>query len=293
MSLWIPVTLAAVLFQTARFMLQKHLASTGLSPAGATFARFLWAAPVVWAAVLIGGIAWPALPPAFWLQAAAGGATQILATVCVVMLFKSRNFAVGVTLKKTEVLLTVFIGLLLLGETISLAAFAAILCGLVGVLILTNMPEGRGLRRFANRAAALGVASGFFFAISGVTVRGATLLVPGDPGVRALITLAVVVTLQVAGLGAWLLWRERGEVSRVVAGWRTTIWVGLTSVAGSYLWFTGFTLQNAALVYAVGQLEVVLSLLASVLFFREVVTRRELAGIAFVTASVLALILLG
>ena len=48
MESWIWVTLAATVFQTARFMLQKMLATGGLSAAGATFARFFYSAPIVW-----------------------------------------------------------------------------------------------------------------------------------------------------------------------------------------------------------------------------------------------------
>lgn len=40
----------------------------------------------------------------FWAYALAGGLTQILATMCVVALFAERNFAVGITFKKTEVI---------------------------------------------------------------------------------------------------------------------------------------------------------------------------------------------
>lgn len=290
MSPWIAFTLAAVVFQTARFMLQKQLSASGLSPAGATFARFLWAAPLVWLAFAAQGGGFPAVPVLFWVYAVLGGITQILATICVVALFKSRNFAVGVTLKKTEVLLTVLVGFVVLGEGIGLAALFAILAGLAGVLLLTDLPGGKGVKRFANRAAVLGLASGVFFALSGVTYRGASLLIPAEPATRALLTLLVVVSAQVLILGAWLVLRERGELTRVVTGWRRTIWVGVTSVAGSYCWFAGFTLQTAALVYAVGQIEVVLSLLASVLFFRESLSGKELGGIALITASVLALI---
>jgi drug/metabolite transporter (DMT)-like permease len=108
--------------------------------------------------------------------------------------------------------------------------------------------------------------------------------------VRALITLVVVVTSQLLLMSVWLVWREKGEISRVISGWRVTSLVGLTSVAGSYCWFSAFTLQNAAYVYAVGQTEVILSLLASVLFFREKLSSREGIGIALISASVLALI---
>ena len=44
-------------------------------------------------------------------------------------------------------------------------------------------------------------------------------------------------------------------------------------MAGTMGWFTAFTLQKAAYVYALGQVELILSLAASVLFFRESVTR--------------------
>ena len=46
MSLWIVFTLAAAAMQTLRFMLQKQLKGVGLSTGGATFSRFLFAAPI-------------------------------------------------------------------------------------------------------------------------------------------------------------------------------------------------------------------------------------------------------
>ncbi|MEP5087784.1 MAG: EamA/RhaT family transporter, partial [Paracoccaceae bacterium] len=134
MSLWIPVTIAAAIFQTLRFMLQKHLSRAQLSAAGATFARFLYSAPLV-AVLLMAYLAWsgqalPSLSFAFWAYGATGGVAQVLATVCVVMLFKERNFAVGITFKKTEVIQTVFVGLIVLGEGVSWLGFAAIFVGL-------------------------------------------------------------------------------------------------------------------------------------------------------------------
>ena len=55
MELWIPITVAAAFSQNLRSALQKHLKGA-LSTAGATYVRFLYAAPlaVVYAAVLAG-----------------------------------------------------------------------------------------------------------------------------------------------------------------------------------------------------------------------------------------------
>ncbi len=129
-------------------MLQKQLKTTGLSTAGATFARFIYSAPLV--AVLITLYAsasqqsFPSMPGRFWAFALTGGLTQILATMCVVALFSHRNFAVGITFKKTEVVLTAIVGFVLLGEGIAWAGGLAIGIGLIGVLLLSDPPGGTG-----------------------------------------------------------------------------------------------------------------------------------------------------
>ena len=64
-------------------------------------------------------------------------------------------------------------------------------------------------------------------------------------------------------------------------------------MAGSFCWFAAFSLQSAAYVFAVGQVELIFSLAVSVLVFGERVTRRELGGIALLAVSILAIALLG
>ncbi len=295
--MWIIATLSAAFFQTLRFMLQKHLSTAGLSAGGSTFARFVFAAPVV--VILLAfylpgrGVALPHIGGSFLPYAVAGGAAQILATVCVVILFSHRNFAVGITFKKTEVIQTALAGFLILGEGIAVAGLFAILIGLIGVLVLSDMPALKGglLRRMGNRATALGLLSGAFFAISAVCYRGASLEVGSpDPLLRAGITLCAVLLFQVVALGAYLRGFERGEITRVIYSWRVAGWVGLTSMAGSMSWFTAVTLMNAAYVNALGQIELIFAILASVLFFKERITAREGIGIALISLSVLVLI---
>lgn len=297
-DLWIIVTLLAAAFQTVRFMLQKVLATSTLSAAGATFSRFLYSAPFI-ALLLVAymqatGASLPAMDARFWGFGLLGGTTQILATVCVVMLFKERNFAVGITFKKTEVMQTVLVGLLLLGEWVSLAGFGAIALGLVGVLLLSGGKDATGfhLSDLRNRAAGLGIISGILFAFSGVSYRGASLtLATDDPLLRAGVTLMAVVVMQTIIMTVWLSLRERGEMTRVWRARRVAVWIGLTSMGGSLCWFTAFTLQNAAYVNALGQVEMILSVIASTLFFKEKITQREAIGMAILVASILLLIL--
>lgn len=298
MELWIFASVAAALFQTVRFMLQKVLSMDVLSTAGSTFARFAYAAPAAMGVTL--AYLWfretqfPVLNGWFWFYAMLGGVSQILATVCVVALFRQRNFAVGITFKKTEVIQTAIVGVALFGAEVSIEGWGAILIGLVGVLLLSRTPGlDQGLwTSLTSRATGLGLTSGFFFAFSGTSYRAASLQIDSEDALlRAAVTLTCVTASQFIGMALWLRWREPGQLSAVWRARRVAVWVGLTSMAGSMGWFTAFTLQTAAYVQAVGQIELIFSLMASVLFFKETVTARELIGIGFLALSILTFIL--
>lgn len=298
MEIWIAASVAAALFQTVRFMLQKHLSQVSLSAAGATFARFVYSAPlavtalVVWLGVGKAEISQPGAD--FWVFGAIGGGAQILATVCTVMLFGRRNFAVGLTFIKVEVLLTALIGFVVLGEGISRFGLFAIVVGVSGVLVLSGpmVPTGPLWRRIISPSTALGLTAGALFGVSAVCYRGASLAVSADdPFVRALVTLAAATTMQMFAMAIWLYLRDRPQIGRVIGAWKTAGWIGLTSMAGTFFWFTAFTLQNAAYVKAVGQIELIFGILGTVLFFRERISPREWVGMGLLSVSILALML--
>jgi len=287
--------------QNLRFMLQKHLKATRLSTGGATFSRFVFAAPlaVLLVAVLVGtGLRDLPTPTArFALFAMTGGVTQILATLCVVELFAERNFTVGITLKKTETMQTAIIALIVLGEAVSAWGLVAIVIGLVGVVLLSDPPQTdvklKWQARLFNRASGFGLASGALFGVSATGYRGASLaLGGGDFVIRAAATLAFVTVFQTIIMAFWLKWRQPGELSRVMQSWRVTALVGVTGVLGSLGWFMAFTLQHAAYVKALGQIELVFTFLASYFYFKEHSSGRELTGIALVLASIAVLVLM-
>ncbi len=300
MALWIPITIAAAFMQNLRFMLQKHLKQTRLSTGGATFARFVFAAPLalVLAIVLARFSATPLPGPGyrFFGFAMVGGVAQILATFCVVALFAERNFTVGITFKKTEVVQTAILSLIILGESVSRFGVFAITVGLVGVVILADPPQRDkklGLKaRLFNKASGYGMASGALFGVSAIGYRGATLaLDQGGFFMRAALTLAFVTLFQSLVMALWLRWREVGEITAVLRSWRVSGLVGFTGMLGSLGWFSAFALQHAAYVKALGQVELVFTFLASYFIFKEVSTWREISGIALVIASILLLIL--
>lgn len=291
MEPWVLFSVLAAAAQTMRFAVQKVLVSAALSPAAATWARFLWSWPLAVALAFAYGRAtgaeFPELTPAFLIYAILGGAFQILATICTVSLFSMRAFAVGITFKKTEVMLTALAGFVILGDMISGPGAAAIAFGFVGVLLLSDPPEGGSI---FNKAAGIGILSGILFALSAVTYRGATLsLSSGDPVLTGGVTLAVVVLWQTLALGTWLWLKEPGQIVATLAAWRQTSIVSVFSLVGSWSWFAAFSLMNAAYVFAVGQIELIFSILIGALWFREELKPRELLGISVLAISILAI----
>ncbi len=298
MEPWIAATVAAAVFQAIRFALQKRLTApvpggACLSATGATWARFLWSAPLLGLALALWlaatGTALPALSARFWAFALAGGVAQILATVCVVAMFRFRAFAVGLTFKKSEVLQTAALGWLILGDAVSGPALVALVVGFGGLAILSAPPAGAAPGEAA-RATALGLASGAFFAGAGVGYRGAVLEIDGPVALQATVALAIVTAAQTVLMAAWFLWRDRAQARAVLAAWRPGLAVGLTSLAGSLGWFAAFAQANAAYVFALGQVELLFGLILGRVWFGERPSARELGGMALLVASLVALV---
>lgn len=294
MNIWIAFTLVAAAMQTLRFMLQKQLKAVGLSTGGATFSRFLFAAPMAFVLANITlqvlGAALPPLNLRFWAFVSVGALAQIIATFLTVALFSLRNFAVGIAFTKTETVQVALFSALVLGEAVSPLGWLAIGIGFAGVMLLSRGTEPGAVR--LGRAAVYGLLAGALFGISAIGYRGATLaLEPAPYFLRAILALSAATALQTGIMLGWLGWREPGEIGRVVTRWRQTALVSVTGMLGSLGWFAVFSLQNAAYVRAVGQIEIVFTLLASGLVFREKLTGREGLGIALVVVSLLVIVL--
>lgn len=295
METWVIVTIAAAAMQTLRFSLQKQLRGLGLSTAAATASRFVFAAPLALMAVAAlmtwRGYAVPQLSALFWLAVVAGGVAQIVATFCTIALFSQRSFAVGIAFTKTEVLQVALFSAVILQEKVSAAGMIAIFVGLTGVLVLSRPAGGWTTKGFFNRATFLGLVAGALFGASSVGYRAATVQISSDDALfRALFALAAVTSVQTLMLLPYLLWREPGEVTRVVAARRPAFWVGVTGMLGSLGWFVAFALQNAAYVRSVGQIELVFTVMVSTYVFGERPTRRELAGIALLAVSIVGIV---
>ncbi len=181
-------------------------------------------------------------------------------------------------------------GLLVLGDPVGWRVMTGIAVSLVGVLLLSNRVRLKDVLQ-ADRAVLLGLVSGAAFAVAIVSFRGASLALPsGDYLIRAALTLAVAVSMQSLIMGAYLGLFEAGELRRVVRAWRPASVVGLTGMLASAGWFTAVTLESAALVRAVGQVELLFTFAASIWFFGERVGWRESAGVVLVVIGIWVLL---
>lgn len=299
MELWIPITIFAAFMQNLRSVLQKHLTAK-LSTSGATFTRFVFGVPIailyLAAVVTLTDAPLPTITPRFLFFVVSIGLSQILATALLVYLFSFRNFAVGTAFSKTEAIQAALFGIVVLGEGISAAAAAAIMISLVGVIMLSvTKPTGSIwtiFRHCFEWPALIGIASGALFGVAAISVRAASFsLESGDFVMRAALTLACVTIFQTIIMAAYMRLREPGQITAVFQNARIGSLVGLCGVIASAGWFTAMTLENAAYVRALGQIELVFTFAATYFFFHERATRNELAGITFIVIGILVLLL--
>ncbi|MDE0941780.1 MAG: EamA family transporter, partial [Alphaproteobacteria bacterium] len=290
--IWIPITFLAAFMQAARTAGQKHL-TKDFSAVGASYVRFLWGLPFalvyLWYLHQTGDHDISAVIPVmgwkYFVFAALTAISQILATVLLVFLFSLRNFAIGSTYARTEALLTAIVGAVVFHEALAGAGWVAVAMGAFGVIMInlarTGVAGETFVRRLFQPAAGVGLLSGLGFAGASLFLRQASLSLGLDDWVyAAALTLALVLVIQTVIMTIYILFRARDQISAMGPNWRGCLFVGITSVIGSAGWFTAMTIERAAYVKALGQVELLFTLALSVLFFKEKSTPKELMGMA-------------
>jgi drug/metabolite transporter (DMT)-like permease len=293
--IWLPATLLAALFQAWRTAVQQRVRAE-LSVNAAGLVRYLYGLPVGCALLAVyllwSGDRWPQIGPAFLAYAAAAGFAQIIGTNLLLMAFGYRNYVAGTAFAKTEAMQGAVLAFLLLGEALSWLTIAGIAVGVAGVMVVSAGGERLRLKDLAQPAALCGLGAGLGFTMTSILVKSATFEIgSSDKILAALIALVVVQACQTLMQGGYVAWREREQLPRVFATWRTSGQVGLLAALGSACWFAGFATAPVALVRAVGQVEVILTLGFSRFYLKEARKPGEALGLLLVGLGVvLALI---
>ncbi|WP_397593288.1 EamA family transporter [Sphingorhabdus sp.] len=294
--IWLPATLLAALFQAWRTAVQQRVRAE-LSVNAAGLVRYLYGLPV--GLFLLGlYLVWrnpeiPAIPLPFLAFCAAAGFAQVIGTNLLLMAFGYRNYVAGTAFAKTEAIQGALIAFVLLGETLSWLTTCGIAVSVAGVMIVAAGGQRLRLSDMIQPAALCGLGAGLGFTMTSIFVKSASLeLATSDKLLAALLALVVVQAWQTFMQGSYVALREKEQLPRVIATWRTSGQVGLLAALGSACWFTGFATAPVALVRAVGQIEVILTLGFSRFYLNEGRKPGEVLGLLLVGVGV-ALALIG
>lgn len=309
--LWIIISIFAALMQAVRTAAQKTL-NQSMSNLGTTYVRAVFGLPVMLVCIVyvyttLGG-GWPKMRADYLLFTAGGAAAQVFATMALIYMFKLRNFAIGTMLTKVDILMTAIIGTILFSENLSFNGVIALLVVVAGVLLMTVGRMGLSSLKAAGggditealfgKATQVAFLCALLFTFSYLFLRAALLIMePADgftmpEGVggmfwRGAWTLLVATLMQIVCVGAWLWWSEPTVFAEMRPNAKIASFIGFTSAIGSFGWYTAFAMQNASYVRAVGQIEVVFTLLIAWFYFRERMTSLELIGVGVTVVGIL------
>ncbi|MEM1364578.1 MAG: EamA family transporter [Pseudomonadota bacterium] len=303
MEIWIAITIGAAFLQNIRSSFQKHLKGQ-IGTTGATFVRFGFGLPVaafytvllVW----IGGYHLPELNSGFALWVCIAAMAQIGAQACLVALFAWRNFTVGTAYSRTEPIFAALFALIFVGELLPLVGLAAVIITVAGVVLISVARPREGeritplamVRSLATKPALIGLASGTMFGVSATGYRVAsTSLDTPHFFVAAVTTLLVAITVQTLVMLVYMAVREPDQFAKIGKVWQPAALVGLVGATATFGWFSAFTLQQAALVKVVAQVEMIFTYATSVFIFRERINRIEIMGVSLIVLGICVLLL--
>ena len=292
--MWILITLAATVFQIARTS-EQHRLRGRLGVAEAGYVRFAYG----WPLALVATVGWmlgpgelPTPGLRFWVAVTLAGVLQIVATMSLLQSFRVRDFAVGTIYSKTEVLFVGVASAVVLGEPLSWLSWAGAAVCLAGVAWLAS---GGSLRETLaggfDPGARYGVLAALGFGLTAVGIRAASSSLEGTAVDRAMLTLAVMLSVQTLVQGSALARSRTSSLAAVAGAWRQAAGVGVLSLLGSAAWALAMTLENAARVRTLGQVEIVMAFALGVLVHREAHGWDEYVAASVVTGGVTLLVL--
>jgi len=289
--MWVIFTVIAALAQALRNAQQKML-SRHLSALGTTFGRYVWAIPLALSYLIILEIVNPAGLPNFnqnfYLSVFGAASTQIVATIFMALLFKRRNYMVGVGLTKSEALMAAIFGVAFFGAIISPFGWVGITIGAFALWILQGTNSFRDVDIIS---LCLGLGAGALFGFTTLFVRFASLQLNTPFIHSATWVLFAVVVMQTFMLFGFMLIYARNTLRQML---QHKILVFRTSLAGSiasFCWFVAVSLEEAALVKTLGQVEMVFAIILSKHLIKERTILREKIGLVLIGLSAILVML--
>jgi drug/metabolite transporter (DMT)-like permease len=290
---WVLFTLMAAFTQAWRNAFQKQLSST-VDSFGVTLSRFIFAFPLaliylwwLYTAKPISEIV--VFTSTYWIYIVLAACAQIFATMLMIRLFHQKNYAIGVGLAKSEAILAAILGVTFFGEYLSPIAWCGVMLGAFAIYLLSK--GGIQNSKFSWNTFIIGILSGLFFAITLLFVREATLQLDNLPTIyRAAWVLVCVIGLQSILLLLYLTSFKRNTIVKMCERKGLVLAISFTSCLASLGWFTAMSMQTAAIVTTLGQIEMIFSLFISAFFFKEKLVRTDHWGLFWIVIAAIIVI---
>jgi drug/metabolite transporter (DMT)-like permease len=299
--MWVALALAASLAQSARNAFARSL-SGRISPVLNSWSRFAFNLPFssTLFLTLVSLRGFPYVSRRYYALCLATGLAQLLGNVALIAAFRRASFAKSIVLHKLEIVFTAFIGAMFFSEYPTMLGWVGIFVCAAGVLLMHfERHIGTTPSFHFGAGALLAMTAGLLLVLASFWLKEANAeLVHWNPRVGsgrfevAAHTLFNVTWMEAVMLTLWLVRRRSGELNLVSVHWRRMALIGSTGFLGSLGWFWAYSLTLVAYVKAVGQLELVIAVVLSLVLWKEREVWRQLPGMAFVVAGIL-LVLFG
>ena len=295
---WVLITVIASLSQTLRSVFQKNLIED-VGVLTSAYSRFIFALPFVTLLAVFfldtqDLVILKNFSSTAWFFLIAASICQILFTIILIKLFTLRSFAIGVAFSKTEVIQTTLLEIIIVGFILTSKVLLAIIIGFIGMLFMSKQKLIGNMKynSLFFKQVTLGVSCGIFLGLSSVLYKVALDTVTSDLIYKKVLVLSfLALAFQSAIFGIYILVTEGTQNAlKLMLIWKRGLPVGFFACAATFCWFYAFSLVDATLVRAVGQLEIVFSVLISFIFYKERITGFELIGMSLITISILALL---
>ena len=293
---WILISVIAAFFQNLRSGIQKNL-NKNISLVASTYVRFMFSLP--FAALIFffyfNGFEQLTIllqQKTFLIYVISGSLAQIFFTFVLLYSFQFSNFIVGTTLSKTEVVQISILETLLFQDHFNNLTILGIVISTIGVIIFSTKDKQVLINNLISKSTVIGLFCGFLLALSVVCYRGATLHleVLSNNFDKALSTLFLAVMFQSIIMTIYIFIFEKEQFKKMYEHKHQCLLAGLSGFLATISWFYAFTIMQAAIVRAVGQVELLFSYIASRYYFKEKIKIEEIIGILIFVLGVLIIL---
>lgn len=282
---WIVTSILGAFFQNARSSIQKRL-NTEMSLMASTYVRFAFSLPILLTVFLLyfGNFDYflKAIQNSnFVFYVILASVLQISFTLLFLYLLKFTNFLVGTALSKTEVIQIAFFEFIILRDYLNFYALLGIMISTIGVIIFSTKDLKNIINSFFSKSTVVGLFCGTLLALSVVFYRGSMEFIDfsNKNFDKALLTLFAATIIQTSLITLYLVFFEISEFKKLKSNIKLSALAGLFGFSATISWFYSFSLVQAALVRAVGQIELLFSYISSRFMFKEKIKFIEIVGI--------------